>query len=188
MPETRVRAGERPVLNLGCGNKQRPDAVNVDVTASTSPDVVHDLNVRPWPFPDNRFSEVQAHDVVEHLDDIVATMEEIHRVCRDGAVVRITVPHFSCSNAFTDPTHQHYFGWFSFDYFTGEHQFSFYTQVRFRRRRSAIVFAPTLVNKLVWRLANRWPAAYESRWAWIFPAWFLSFELEVVKGIAADTT
>ena len=39
----------------------------------------------------------------------------------------------------------------------------------------------TLVNKLVWRLANRYPEAYERRWAWVFPAFFLSFELEVVK-------
>jgi hypothetical protein len=34
----------------------------------------------------------------------------------------------------------------------------------------------------VWRLANRYPAAYERRWAWIFPAWYLYFELEVDKG------
>ena len=172
---------EKRVLNLGCGEKQLPNAVNVDITSSTAPDVVHNLNERPWPLPSEQFVEVLAHDVIEHLDDVVATMEEIHRVCRDGAIVRITLPHFSSANAFTDPTHRHYFGWFSFHYFTGEHQFSFYTDVRFRRRSSQIVFAPTLLNKLVWRLANRWPAAYEKRWAWIFPAWFLSFELEVVK-------
>lgn len=175
----------REVLNLGCGNKQRADAVNLDITASTSPDVVHDLNVRPWPFENDRFREVLAHDVIEHLDDVVASMEEIHRVCQDGAVIRITLPHFSSSNAFTDPTHRHYFGWFSFHYFTGEHQFSFYTDVRFRTRRSQIVFAPTLINRIVLRLANRWPAAYERRWAWMFPAWFLYFELEVIKGTGA---
>lgn len=26
-----------------------------------------------------------------------------------------------------------------------------------------------------------WPLAYEQRWAWILPAWFLSVDLEVVK-------
>lgn len=176
-----VPVGDRRVLNLGCGNKQREDAVNLDITDSTRPDVVHDLDDRPWPLPDGQFDEVLAHDVIEHLDDVIGTMEEIHRVCRDGAVVRITLPHFSCSNAFTDPTHRHYFGWFSFHYCTGEHEFSFYTNARFRRRRSEIVFAPTLVNKLVWRIANRWPAEYERRWAWLFPAWFLYFELEVRK-------
>lgn len=173
---------ERKILNLGCGNKHIPGAVNLDITDSTRPDVVHDLNVRPWPFPDGQFREVLAHDVIEHLDDVLATMEEIHRVCEDGAVVRITLPHFSCANAFTDPTHRHYFGWFSFHYFTGEHEFSFYTNVRFRTRRSQIVFRPSLANRIVLRLANRWPEAYERRWAWVFPAWFLYFELEVIKG------
>src|SRR5882724_4491884 len=41
----------RDVLNLGCGRKHLPTAVNLDITATTSPDIVHDLNVRPWPFP-----------------------------------------------------------------------------------------------------------------------------------------
>src|SRR4051812_33063329 len=79
-----------PVLNLGCGRKHLPGAVNLDVTLDTSPDVVHDLNRRPWPFPDDSFREVVALDVIEHLDDVIGSMEEIHRVCRDGAVVRIT--------------------------------------------------------------------------------------------------
>lgn len=175
---------ERRVLNLGAGAKQRPDAVNVDLVADTRPDVVHDLNQLPWPFPDNRFREVLAFDVIEHLDDVIRVMEEVHRVCEDGAVVRITLPHYSCSNAFTDPTHRHYFGWFSFHYVTGEHQFSFYTDRRFRRVRSSLWFTPSLLNRVVRRLANRFPAAYERRWAWIFPAWYLYFELQVVKEAA----
>lgn len=158
-----------------------PGAVNVDLTAVTRPDVVHDLNVTPWPFDDHTFDEVYAHDVIEHLDDTLRVMEEIHRVSKPGAVVHITVPHYSCANAFTDPTHRHYFGVFSFDYFTGDNAFPFYTSVRFRRRVIQLVFHPTLMNKLVWRLAARWPAEYERRWAWIMPAWFLSVELDVVK-------
>jgi SAM-dependent methyltransferase len=139
------------------------------------------LDRRPWPFPDDRFEVVHAYDVVEHLDDIVAAMEEIHRVCKHGAVVRIMVPHFSCANAFTDPTHRHYFSVASFNYFTGDNEFDFYTDRRFRKRKAEIIFAPTLINKVVWRLAKRFPAEYERRWAWMFPAWFLAFELEVVK-------
>jgi hypothetical protein len=111
-------------------------------------------------------------------------MEEIHRVAADGAVVKITVPHFSCANAFTDPTHRHYFTAASFNYFTGDNEFDFYTDRRFRKQAARIVFAPTLVNKLIHRLASRWPAEYERRWAWMFPAWYLYFELVVVKGAA----
>ena len=169
------------VLNLGCGRRRVEGALNVDVTAETGPDVLHDLNVRPWPFADDSFDEVLAHDVLEHLSETVATLEEVHRVCRHGARVKLTVPHYSCSNAFTDPTHRHYFGRFSFGYVTEGHDLSFYSGARFAERSCQIVFHPTLLNKLVWRLANRYPAEYERRWAWIFPAWFLSVELEVVK-------
>jgi len=169
------------ILNLGSGRKQHEGAFNVDLVPDTNPQLVWDLNSLPWPLPDDHFQEVLAYDVIEHLDNLVAVMEEIHRVCAPGAVVRITLPHYSCANAFTDPTHRHYFSWFSFHYFTGENQWTFYTQRRFKRRSSTIHFYPSLVNKLVWRLANRYPERYERAWAWIFPAHFLSFELEVVK-------
>jgi SAM-dependent methyltransferase len=173
---------ERPtVLNLGCGRKHRDGAINLDCTARSDPDVVHDLDVRPWPFPDNQFEKVYAFDVIEHLTDIVAAMEEVHRICRDGASVEITVPHFSCANAFTDPTHLHFFSRSSFDYFDSSHDFGFYSDARFRVIRSQLIFTPTLLNRIVARLANRHPHAYEMRWAWMFPAWFISVELEVVK-------
>jgi SAM-dependent methyltransferase len=169
------------VLNLGCGLKHRPDAVNLDRTSLTNPDVVHDLNVRPWPFPDNQFLEVFAFDVLEHLEDIVGTMEELHRICRHDATIEITVPHFSSANAFTDPTHRHFFSRFTFDYFDATHQFGFYSAARFHVVRANLIFTSGWVNRVVARLANRYPRAYEARWAWMFPAWFISVELQVVK-------
>jgi hypothetical protein len=171
----------KSILNLGCGNKHLSDAVNVDRNIRVHPDVVHDLNCRPWPFADDSFAEVTAYDVIEHCENVIATMEEIHRIARSHAVVKITVPHFSCANAFIDPTHKHQFGHSSFDYVTGAHEFSFYTDKLYRRRVGNIVFARRLSNKVTSRLANRYPDIYEQRWAWMFPAWFLYFELEVIK-------
>ena len=55
------------------------------------------------------------------------------------------------------------------------------TTKRFERLTTSLMFQPSLTNRVVRRLANRYPAAYEQRWAWIFPAWFLYFELRVVK-------
>jgi SAM-dependent methyltransferase len=172
---------DKRVLNLGSGRKPLAGAVNLDIESSTSPDVTHDLNQRPWPFADASFDEVLAFDVIEHLTDIVGTMEEIHRVCRSGGLLRITTPHFSCANSFIDPTHRFHFSWFSFHYFTGENEFAFYSRARFRRRASKLFFNRGIINRLVFHLANRWPEAYERRWAWVFPAWFLYFELEAVK-------
>lgn len=169
------------ILNLGCGRKPLPGAVNLDCSPSVSPDVVHDLNARPWPFADSRFEQVHALDVIEHLDDVIATMEELHRICRHGAAIEITVPHFSSANAFMDPTHRHFFSHGTFRYFEDGHPLAFYSAARFHIERCNLIFTPGLANKVVRRMANRYPAGYEARWAWIFPAWFLSVRLSVIK-------
>jgi SAM-dependent methyltransferase len=174
-------ADRNGVLNLGCGRRKIDGAVNVDISTRVGADLVHDLSVLPWPLPSNAFREVHAQDVIEHIDDTLGVMQEIHRVCSGGARVHIVVPHFSSANAFTDPTHRRHFSAFSFDYFDPSHALGFYSQAHFKRVRRQIVFYPTLTNKLVHRFANRRPQSYERRWAWMFPAWFLSIELEAVK-------
>lgn len=170
------------VLNLGSGkDRSIAGAVTIDMNPHTSPDIVHDLNRVPWPFDEGTFDAIYCKDVIEHLEDVVKTMGEIHRIARAGAKVYITTPHFSCANSYTDPTHRHHLGLFSFDYFTGENQWDFYTKARFKKVKAALVFYPKFKNKLIWRTANRWPAFYEEHLAWILPAWFMSFELEVIK-------
>jgi hypothetical protein len=169
------------ILNLGCGKKKIIGAVNLDITHTTHPDVVHDLNIVPWPFVENSFQSVYAYDVIEHLDHILPTMNELYRITQHNALIHITVPHFSSSNAFTDPTHQHYLSYFSFDIFnTGDNR-DFYSSTRFTIVDRQIVFRPTFLNKALWRLAKRYPEKYEQRYAWIFPAWYLSFTLKTIK-------
>jgi SAM-dependent methyltransferase len=170
------------VLNLGSGKVPKPGAVNVDISPSVGADIVHDLSKFPWPLPSAQFDEVWMTDVIEHLPDTIATMEELHRVCRDGAVIHIATPHFSSSNSFTDPTHKQHLGMFSFDYFTGDSTHDHYTDVRFRYARKLLMFLPGVKNTVLRRVANRWPAFYERNLCWILPAWFMSIDLVVVKG------
>ena len=168
-------------LNIGCGRVRRDGAVNLDVSPEVGADVVHDLNCVPWPFDDGQFEQVFAFDVLEHVHEVPRVLEEIHRVSRPGALLHVTVPHFSSANAFTDLTHRHYFSWRSFDPYMPGDVLDFYSRARFRRRSTRISFYPGLVNRIAFQLANRWPERYERRWAWMFPAWFLYYELEVVK-------
>ena len=44
----------------------------------------------------------------------------------------------------------------------------------------------TLVNKVVWRLASRFPSQYERRWAWMFPARYLYLRIERDQAGAQD--
>ena len=41
--------------------------VTLDFNSDHNPDVVHDLNVFPYPFDDNSADEIHAYEVVEHL-------------------------------------------------------------------------------------------------------------------------
>jgi hypothetical protein len=64
-------------LLIGCGNDRKkkvrfsevPDEwtnlTTLDIDPEAKPDVVHDLNVLPYPFEDNQFTEIHAYEVLE---------------------------------------------------------------------------------------------------------------------------
>ncbi len=167
------------ILSVGCGSKlPEPNLVRLDKSEKLAPDVLWDLNNFPYPFADSSFSAIECFDVIEHLDDIPKTMEEFHRILKTNGLVKITTPHFSCANSFVDPTHKYHLSYFSFDYFAEDHNFSYYSQVRYKIKRRYIHFQGSRFNRsIIRKLANKFPQEYEQRWAWIFPAWFLEFEL-----------
>lgn len=168
-------------LDLGAGTaNQVPGAVRLDVTAACAPHVVADVE-RPLPFRDGCFAVVGAYDVVEHVQDLVALVTEVHRVLRPGGVFRVTTPHFSSANAYTDPAHRRALGLRSFDYFADSHPLAYYSRARFRVRVARLMFKGRLLGRLGFHVARRWPAWYEDHLAWILPGWFLYFELEAVK-------
>lgn len=105
-------------LNLGCGPGpgQIPGAVNVDIVPMPGVDVVHDLGVAPWPWPDGSAADVAAFQLFEHVADPVLFMAECWRVLEPGGRLHITVPWWLHPAAFTDPTHRRYCTEQSFDY------------------------------------------------------------------------
>lgn len=186
------------VLDVGCGQAKTPGAVGLDLNPASQADVLADANHRPWPFADNSFERVVCRHVVEHVTDMIAFFEEIHRVSKPGAVVEIVTPHFSNRYSFTDPTHVRHLAWRSFDYFTGEsvapaptfwqraletrHPIpGFYTQPQFRCRRRFLDFGRPFRWLGVQWLANSSPDWYELYLAFLFPARDLYIELEVAK-------
>lgn len=80
------------VLNLACGKVILPDWVNVDRRPHPGMDVLLDLE-RPWSFKDDTFDRVWASHVLEHVLDLVHTMEELHRVLKPGGVLFARVPY-----------------------------------------------------------------------------------------------
>lgn len=111
---------ERTKLNIGCGSDVRAGYVNVDSVALEGVDVVHDVASFPWPFEDDSVDEVILIHVMEHLPDLIKTVEELHRITRVGGEVVVRVPYYNSPDMFADPTHCRFFSERSFDFFDPE--------------------------------------------------------------------
>jgi SAM-dependent methyltransferase len=121
----------RTIVDIGCGQNKVAGAIGVDCMALPGVDVVHDLDRYPYPFAADSVDEIHAYHVLEHVPDVMTTMEELWRISKPGATVHIRVPHFTGILAWKDPTHKRSFTSESFGYF-GENGYSYYTRARFQ--------------------------------------------------------
>ena len=119
-------------LLLGCGNSRKKkiafsnaqdwagELVTIDMNPNCGADVVHDLEQRPLPFPDEEFDELGAFDVLEHLGrqgdwkGFFEEFAEYWRLLKPGGLFFILVPVGPDADA--DPGHTRFFGpmWFRF--------------------------------------------------------------------------
>lgn len=185
------------ILDVGCGNAKTPGAIGIDSNPNTAADILCDLNRYPWPFPDDSFDRIVCNHIVEHVENFIRFVEEVHRVARASAHVEILTPHFTNRFSYTDPTHLRHLSYFSFDYFVAQPPFKpsllsrafetqsplveFYSRVRFAKVRVFLRLGrPFRLMGLQW-FANRFPYFYEAYLAFIFPARDLYFTLKVIK-------
>lgn len=177
----------KDVLHIGSGSRVLPGAKTIDILDLPGVDVVHDLDVTPWPFKANSFDLIFGHNVFEHLEDLVATMEEVHRLLKPGGRVVITVPYFRCTDAFTDSTHEHFFTSSTFDYFLDDkNQLASYryTDKHFKRIGFWYGWPQPSSNPIVNAFKNYIQGHrrfYDSHLSLLFPAKIVVWELEVVK-------
>jgi ubiquinone/menaquinone biosynthesis C-methylase UbiE len=72
------------IINLGCGKTKIPGVVGVDsVYIEGYTDIVHNLENTPYPFDDSSVDEVHFYHVLEHLENPLKKIEEIHRVLKN---------------------------------------------------------------------------------------------------------
>jgi hypothetical protein len=108
-PQPAARFAAPLKLNLGCGYRKLEGYVNADKYPDSKPDLLLDIEVLPWPFPDNSVTHVFLSHVLEHVGQDAALflrlMQELWRVCAPGAEVVIHVPHPRHDDFLGDPTH-----------------------------------------------------------------------------------
>lgn len=93
-------------LNLACGQRKMDGYVNVDIVPGDAVDMVVDLETFPWPWEDNSIDEIDCHHYVEHTKDLIAFMNELHRILKPGCKANISAPYYTSMRAFQDPTHR----------------------------------------------------------------------------------
>lgn len=96
-------------FNMGCGFKKLEGYVNVDKYPECSPDMQFDLEVLPWPIAADQATEILFNHSLEHMgqssEAFLGIIKEIYRISKEGAAVKITVPHPRHDLFLGDPTH-----------------------------------------------------------------------------------
>ena len=174
------------ILDLGCGNRKRPGAIGLDLNPRSTADIVHDLNIFPYPFPDSEFDEIYVDNVLEHLENVIKVLEELHRIGKPGSLVKIIVPYFRARWAYIDPTHRHFFTVDSLSYFDPDHphcQLYDYSLARFKVEKK--VFNESLKNGFIKRvimyMANLRPGIYERFLSHLYPLDDITYYLKTIK-------
>ena len=107
-------------LNLGCGDDVRvsEEWINHDLTTHRPEiDVAWDLNVRPWPWEDCSFDEIEAVSVFEHLElTLIETLDECWRILKPAGQLHVKYPVFTSPFVHDDPTHRWYWSSSVFDF------------------------------------------------------------------------
>jgi SAM-dependent methyltransferase len=175
----------RPLtLDVGCGQNKRPDAIGIDRNPNTAADVIADIDSGKLPFRDSVFSDVWLVHVIEHVADVIATVEELHRIARPGARIVIETPHYTDFSSFCDPTHRWHLKSFSFRYFTEDGTFSYYSGSRMRERRIHVKLL-RLWKILGFEFAVNHSRAFRKFWeyylCYIVRGKAIVFEFEVLK-------
>jgi len=173
------------ILDVGCGLNKYPGALGVDVNPNTRADVLCNLDHFPYPFREGSFDCLRATHVIEHLTDVVRTMEEFHRLVRAGGTVYIITPHYTDFSSFCDPTHRWHLNTYSLRYFGLDHGgFGYYSSARFQEIKVHV----KLLNFWKWLgfefLVNRIPRLrrfWEYYLCFIVRGKVIEWELKVLK-------
>lgn len=94
------------VINLGCGRTYMPNFLNIDTDPDVKPDMVLDISVPlTGQLPFGYFDTIGAHDVLEHIPNLIQAMTNCRDILKEGGLMDIIVPYDLSYGAWQDPTH-----------------------------------------------------------------------------------
>jgi SAM-dependent methyltransferase len=150
-------------LDLGAGPAPRNGFFSLDHLALPGIDIVANLNHPLDLLPDNCCEHLVTFHTLEHVQELLPLMREVHRIVRPNGIFDVLVPHYSNHEFYSDPTHVRFFGIYSMHYFAdpedqpGDRPVpSFYTDARFLIESVSVGFADGgFIDGLIGPLLNR---------------------------------
>ena len=94
-------------LDVGCGENKQRGWVGMDCRPLPGIDIVHDVQVFPWPIPDESCFQVLLSHLWEHVEPKyrICLMDELWRIMKKEGQLLISSPYATSIGAFQDPTH-----------------------------------------------------------------------------------
>lgn len=165
-------------LNIGCGNKIIEGFTGVDKFDCAAVDIICDVENEKLPIDDNIVDDIILDNVIEHFYDIPKVINELIRVSKKGAIIKIITPHFSSLSSWIDPTHHQHLSYFSFDHFQ-KNSAAHYVGKGIKIKNKKLSFSGGIQGLIARAIFNISPKKYEQKYCFIFRASTLIFEIEV---------
>jgi len=190
----REKISAKQFVRLECGTggkKIFTDSIAIDILDIHGVDIVADLN-EGFPFlGDSTVDEIVSFHFMEHLHDVGHFLKEAYRVLKIGGRIRGTVPHFTNPYYYSDYTHKHPFGLYSFSYFSKMNYYKrqvpqFYNDIEFEINKIELIFYSPFTSRNCFKMVfqklvnmTRWTQEfYEENMCFMVPAFEIKFVIE----------
>ncbi|MBN1823320.1 MAG: methyltransferase domain-containing protein [Endomicrobiales bacterium] len=100
-----IAGGKELRIDLGCGVRKKEGYVGVDSKKLEGVDVVCSLE-KGLPFETGSVDGIYSNFFIEHFPDTIFIFKEMYRICKNGALIELTLPYYQSFTQFKDPTHK----------------------------------------------------------------------------------
>ena len=181
-------------LNLGCGKDIKEGYTNLDIV-NYGGNMIHNINIFPYPFEENHFDEIYASHILEHLNNFHNSITELYRILKPNGILIVYAPFFLNTKYFGEPDHKIPFSIRTFDNYEyiENRKLKFYEKWKLNHRTNyegkaqfevlEKKFITSHFTALKWMdfFVNLEPVIYERFFAGIFSPEEVYFKLRAIK-------
>ena len=111
------------MLDIGCGGNKQPSFTGMDRRELPGVDIVHDLEVFPYPLEDESCLTIVGSHIVEHIKPwlMLDFMNELWRILIPGGQLALSMPYGVSYGFVQDPTHCNSVNEATWTYFDPDH-------------------------------------------------------------------